>query len=77
MSIEKEFLAYECGYENGLDDVVGEQQKREEEEAREEEGAKKGMLKDDIVCPICGYFCFGNGGVGCIDKPSMYKVKDN
>lgn len=27
MSIEKEFLAYECGYENGLDDVVGEQQK--------------------------------------------------
>jgi hypothetical protein len=26
MSIEKDFLAYECGYENGLDDVVGEQQ---------------------------------------------------
>ena len=22
------------------------------------------------VCPTCGYYCLGNGGLGCIDKPS-------
>jgi hypothetical protein len=20
-------------------------------------------------CPVCGYYCLGNGGMGCIDKP--------
>ena len=49
MSIEKDFLAYECGYENGLDDVVGEQQEREEEEV------KKTKWEDNITCPCCGY----------------------
>ena len=23
---------------------------------------------DDILCPVCGYYCLGNGGQGCIDK---------
>ena len=36
MCMEKEFLSYECGYENGLDDVVGEQQEIEAEEIKEE-----------------------------------------
>lgn len=22
-------------------------------------------------CPVCGYYCLGKGGLGCIDKPSM------
>lgn len=25
----------------------------------------------DSQCPVCGYYCLGNGGVGCIDKPAM------
>lgn len=24
---------------------------------------------EDIFCPVCGYYCLGKGGVGCIDKP--------
>lgn len=26
---------------------------------------------DDIQCPVCGYHCLGDGGVGCIDKPGF------
>lgn len=26
----------------------------------------------DIQCPVCGYYCLGNGGIGCIDKPGMF-----
>lgn len=22
-------------------------------------------------CPVCGYYCLGKGGMGCIDKPAM------
>lgn len=22
-------------------------------------------------CPVCGYYCLGRGGIGCIDKPAM------
>ena len=22
-------------------------------------------------CPVCGYYCLGKGGIGCIDKPSL------
>ena len=25
----------------------------------------------DAQCPVCGYYCLGNGGNGCIDKPSI------
>jgi len=24
-------------------------------------------------CPVCGYYCTGNGGFGCIDKKSLMK----
>ncbi len=24
-----------------------------------------------IYCPVCGYYCLGKGGFGCIDKPKM------
>lgn len=30
---------------------------------------------EDMVCPVCGYYCLGKGGVGCIDKP-FYIKKD-
>lgn len=23
----------------------------------------------EMQCPVCGYYCLGNGGLGCIDKP--------
>ncbi|MCK5602050.1 hypothetical protein KAR91_09280 [Candidatus Pacearchaeota archaeon] len=26
---------------------------------------------EDIQCPVCGYYCLGKGGHGCIDKPSL------
>jgi len=27
----------------------------------------------DIQCPVCGYYCLGNGGYGCIDKPTLFE----
>ena len=26
---------------------------------------------DDIFCPVCGYYCFGKGGMYCIDKQNL------
>lgn len=26
---------------------------------------------EDLHCPVCGYYCIGKGGVGCIDKPKL------
>ena len=26
----------------------------------------------DIQCPVCGYYCLGHGGIGCIDKPTIF-----
>jgi hypothetical protein len=26
---------------------------------------------EDIQCPVCGYYCIGRGGFGCIDKPKL------
>jgi len=28
---------------------------------------------EDEQCPVCGYYCLGNGGIGCIDKPTYIK----
>ena len=28
---------------------------------------------EDEQCPICGYYCLGKGGFGCIDRPSMVR----
>lgn len=28
---------------------------------------------EDIQCPACGYYCLGDGGSYCIDKPLMVK----
>ena len=28
----------------------------------------------EIQCPVCGYYCLGNGGIGCIDKPYLYEA---
>ena len=25
----------------------------------------------EIYCPVCGYYCLGKGGMGCIDKPKL------
>lgn len=33
------------------------------------------MSDEEIQCPVCGYYCLGNGGRGCIDKPAMMGVK--
>lgn len=29
---------------------------------------------EDIQCPACGYYCSGNGGFGCIDKPELVRI---
>jgi len=34
---------------------------------------KTGGAAEDIQCPVCGYYCLGRGGHGCIDKPFMVK----
>jgi hypothetical protein len=26
---------------------------------------------NEMVCPVCGHHCLGNGGVGCIDKKGL------
>ena len=60
----------------GLDE-----QKKVQEEMLKSPGAKHladflfGRLSDpeadDIQCPVCGYYCLGKGGYGCIDKPKL------
>jgi len=30
----------------------------------------------EIQCPVCGYYCIGQGGHGCIDKPSIVKAAE-
>lgn len=34
---------------------------------------------EEIQCPVCGYYCLGRGGFGCIDKPGFlsngFKIK--
>ena len=32
---------------------------------------------EDIICPVCGYYCLGKGGYGCIDKPTIVKMYGN
>lgn len=29
------------------------------------------LKPEDIQCPVCGYYCLGKGGHGCIDKPFL------
>lgn len=31
------------------------------------------MANAEETCPVCGYYCLGNGGIGCIDKPALEK----
>lgn len=31
---------------------------------------------EDIQCPVCGYYCLGKGGWGCIDKPELVRLAD-
>lgn len=26
---------------------------------------------EEMQCPVCGYYCLGKGGNGCINKPSL------
>jgi hypothetical protein len=42
------------------------------------QGEKEGQegKPEDIMCPVCGYYCLGKGGMGCIDKPSIVKPKE-
>jgi hypothetical protein len=32
---------------------------------------ERNIAFDDEVCPVCGYYCNGKGGFGCIDKPVL------
>ena len=32
--------------------------------------------EEDIICPVCGYYCLGKGGYGCINKPYLMGLED-
>ena len=32
------------------------------------------QMDEDIFCPVCGYYCLGKGGNGCIDKPTLVNI---
>ena len=38
--------------------------------------AIKNKNVEDISCPCCGYYCSGNGGVGCINKPKLFREQN-
>lgn len=27
---------------------------------------------ENLICPVCGYYCLGKGGIGCIDKAGLF-----
>jgi hypothetical protein len=33
--------------------------------------------KEKTSCPVCGYYCLGKGGIGCIDKPKELGVQND
>lgn len=35
-----------------------------------------GSLRNREQCPVCGYYCSGKGGYGCIDKPALAAFED-
>ncbi len=37
--------------------------------------AFKAKGAEEEACPVCGYYCLGNGGVYCIDKPSLVAIE--
>jgi hypothetical protein len=39
-------------------------------------GRNKDENPEDIQCPVCGYYCLGKGGFGCIDKPTLCRLKE-
>jgi len=34
-------------------------------------GEKELREAENLICPVCGYYCLGKGGHGCIDKKSF------
>ena len=32
---------------------------------------------EGLICPVCGYYCAGKGGHGCIDKPKLMRGRRN
>ena len=43
----------------------------EQEQARREEEIEEA---EEMVCPVCGYYCSGKGGYGCIDKGGYLEI---
>lgn len=43
---------------------------------RDIERAIKNENVENISCPCCGYYCLGNGGIGCIDKPKLFREQE-
>lgn len=39
---------------------------------------KEMTLKEakNTQCPVCGYYCLGKGGKGCIDKPGLVFIME-
>ena len=32
------------------------------------------LIFQEIHCPVCGYYCLGKGGIGCIDNTRPSKL---
>ena len=33
------------------------------------------VTPENEQCPVCGYYCLGKGGIGCIDKPALCGIE--
>lgn len=40
-----------------------------------EAGSVSETSAKEIICPQCGYYCIGKGGIGCIDKPFFVRFE--
>lgn len=39
-----------------------------------EEAIDKVVSVGKSSCPVCGYYCLGNGGQGCVDKKAQFEA---
>jgi hypothetical protein len=35
------------------------------------------FTNEKIICPVCGEYCNGKGGFGCINKPKIFTNENN
>lgn len=63
---EKSFIT---GYPNTLCSLIMEAPYQIDDEVYIK---KINIENGELICPICGFWCLGTGGQGCINKPDLY-----